>query len=88
MDMNRRRVFQLLQTGRITAAEAERLMAAWQASRERMWILMGCIGIGLMAVLNLGVAPVVQSLVHTLKASELIHAGAAMVVGLGTSLGG
>jgi hypothetical protein len=67
--------------GRITAAEAERLMAAWQASRESAWILVGCIGIGLLAVLNLGLVPMVQSLVHTLKATEWMHGAAAMVIG-------
>ena len=86
--MDRRRVFKLLAMGRISAAEAERLMAAWQASRESTWILVGCIGIGLLAVLNLGLAPVVQSLVHTLKASEWMHGAAAMVVLFRTSLGG
>ena len=45
--MDRRRVFKLLATGRITAAEAEKLMSAWQASRESSWILAGCIGIAL-----------------------------------------
>jgi hypothetical protein len=86
--MDRRRVFKLLEMGRISAAEAERLMADWQASRESTWILVGCIGIGLLAVLDLGLVPVVQSLVHTLRVTEWAHGAAAMVMRLGTSLGG
>jgi hypothetical protein len=78
--MDRKRVFKLLVMGRISAAEAERLMAAWQASRESTWILMGCIGVALVAQLNMGVLPVIQHLVH---ASGWMHRVAATVLQIG-----
>jgi hypothetical protein len=81
MEMNRRRIFKLLAMGRITAAEAERLMAARQASREGALILMGCIGIALLVLLNSGVLPVVEHLVHAVRASGWVHGAAAMVMG-------
>jgi hypothetical protein len=73
MEMNRRRVFKLLAMGRITAAEAERLMAAWQASRENGWILLGCAGVAVMAFVNTGAAPMVQHLVHALRVTGWMH---------------
>ncbi len=48
METDRRRVFELLRMGRITVAEAERLLLAWQANRESGWIsggmYWGCAG--------------------------------------------
>jgi hypothetical protein len=81
--MDRRRVFKLLAMGRITAAEAERLMSAWQANRESGWILAGCIGIALSAELKVSEAlPAVVHLVQTLRVTEWMHAGLAMVMQL------
>jgi len=71
--MDRKRVFKLMLMGRITAAEAERLMAAWQASRESAWILAGCIGIAVMALLNSGALPAVERLAHALRATGWMH---------------
>jgi hypothetical protein len=88
MERDRRRVFQLLMLGRITPAEAERLMAVWQASRECSWILIGCIGIGLLAVLHLGALPVVQHLVHAARVSGLMHGVVELVVRWETCLRG
>jgi hypothetical protein len=79
--MGRKRVFQLLLTGRITAAEAERLMAARQASREGALILMGCIGIALLVLLNSGALPAVEHLAHTLRATGWMHGAAVMIMG-------
>jgi len=81
--MDRKRVFKLLAMGRISAAEAERLMAAWQASRESSWILFGCLVVGLAAQLNAGALPVVQHLVHTLRVTEWVRAAAWMVMHVG-----
>jgi hypothetical protein len=89
MERDRRRVFELLRMGRITVAEAERLMLAWQASRESGWILAGCIGIAVAAQLNVvAVFPAVVHMVHMLRANEWVHSGVAMIVGLGASLRG
>jgi hypothetical protein len=86
--MDRRRVFKLLMMGRITAAEAERLMAEWEANRESMWILAGCIGIGLAAVLNAGALPEIEHMVHALRVTEWMHGALAGVMRFETSLRG
>jgi hypothetical protein len=80
--MDRKRVFKLMAMGRITAAEAERLLIARQASRESSWILIACIGIALAAELNAGTLPVVTHLAHTLRVTEWVHGALAMVMQL------
>jgi len=42
MIYERRAILSLLAAGRITAAEAERLIAAWEDSREWIWIAVAC----------------------------------------------
>jgi hypothetical protein len=39
MNADRRAILSLVATGRITASEAERLLVAWNDSRETLWIL-------------------------------------------------
>ena len=39
MNTDRRTILALIAMGRITPAEAERLLAAWNESRETAWIL-------------------------------------------------
>jgi hypothetical protein len=39
MNTDRRAILSLVATGRITASEAERLLVAWNDSRETVWIL-------------------------------------------------
>jgi small ligand-binding sensory domain FIST len=68
METDRRRVFELLRMGRITAAEAERLMSAWQANRESTWILAGCIAMAVAAQVRVGeVGPAVVHVAHGLR---------------------
>lgn len=43
MNIERRAILSLVANGRITVAEAERLLAAWNDSRETAWILMLCL---------------------------------------------
>jgi hypothetical protein len=43
MNTDRRAILSLVATGRITVAEAERLLAAWSDSRETAWILILCL---------------------------------------------
>jgi len=82
--MDRRRVFKLMMMGRITAAEAERLMAARQANRESSWILVGCIGIAVAAQFRVGeMMPVVTHLMHALRESGWMHGALAMVMSFG-----
>jgi hypothetical protein len=42
MTCERRAILSLVAMGRITAAEAERLIAAWQDTREFVWIAIAC----------------------------------------------
>jgi len=48
MIYERRVILSLLGAGRITAAEAERLIAAWEDAREWAWIAIGCVAISLL----------------------------------------
>lgn len=43
MSYQQRAILSLLAAGRITAAEAERLIAAWQDEREWLWIAGACV---------------------------------------------
>ena len=43
MGTDRRTILSLVASGRITAREAERLLAAWNDSRETAWILLLCL---------------------------------------------
>jgi len=42
MDRDRQAILSLIALGRITPREAERLLAAWNAGREEMWIIGAC----------------------------------------------
>jgi len=53
MNNDRRAILGLVAMGRITAGEAERLLAAWNESRETAWILIGTVGFAVMAQLHL-----------------------------------
>ena len=54
MDMERREILSLVAAGRITAAEAERLLAAWNESRETAWIVALCLAFACIWQLHLG----------------------------------
>ena len=43
MDRDRSTILSLVASGRITAVEAERLLTAWNDSRETAWILLLCL---------------------------------------------
>ena len=53
MSTDRRAILALIAMGRITPAEAERLLAAWNESRETAWILVASFGFALLAQLHL-----------------------------------
>ncbi len=53
MNTDRRVILSLVATGRITAAEAERLLAAWNDSRETAWILAFGLAFACLAQLHL-----------------------------------
>jgi hypothetical protein len=53
MDSDRRTILSLVASGRITAGEAERLLAAWNDSRETAWILLLCAAVACLAQFRL-----------------------------------
>ena len=53
MNTDRRVILSLVAAGRITAAEAERLLVAWNDSRETAWILLLCLAFACLAQLHL-----------------------------------
>jgi hypothetical protein len=53
MNTDRHAILSLVATGRITAAEAERLLVAWNDSRETAWILVLCLAFAGLAQIHL-----------------------------------
>lgn len=53
MNNDRRAILNLIAAGRITPVEAERLLAAFNESRENLWILAVCLTCVCLAQLNL-----------------------------------
>ena len=66
MDMDRRTILSLIAMGRITAAEAERLIAAWNEGRELAWILGACLAFACLGQLHL--REFLPTLVHVCSA--------------------
>jgi hypothetical protein len=52
MQTDRRAILHLVAMGRITPAEAERLLIAWNDGRESLWVFAACIAFSLLAQLN------------------------------------
>jgi hypothetical protein len=52
MYTDRRVILNLIAMGRITPAEAERLLATWNESRETAWILAFCLAVFSLAQIN------------------------------------
>ena len=65
MHRERQAILSLVALGRITPREAERLLAAWNAGREEMWIIGACAA----AVLAQSLAP----LAHLVQALLFLH---------------
>jgi hypothetical protein len=65
MKRDRQIILSLLALGRITPAEAERLLAAWNAGREEFLVLSACVVVGLTEFLP-ELAHQSQHLAHTL----------------------
>ncbi len=53
MNTDRRVILSLVVMGRITPTEAERLLAAWNESRETAWIVGLCLAFACLAQLHL-----------------------------------
>ena len=69
MNNHRRAILQLVAMGRVTAAEAERLLIASDHVQETIWALIACVAIACLAVRHLdqllpGLLHIAQSLKH------------------------
>jgi hypothetical protein len=80
MNTDRRAILSLIAMGRITPAEAERLLVAWNESRENAWILGFCLVCvclaqlhlhellpGLMHLLNAQIPALVETVQHAIS---------------------
>jgi hypothetical protein len=75
MNTDRRAILSLVASGRITAVEAERLLAAWNDSRETAWILALSLAFALLAQIHL--REVLPILMHIFSAQiPVLAAGA------------
>ena len=63
MQSDRRAILALVALGRITPAEAERLLIAWNEGREGLWIFTVCFALALLNSFNphLGLAALMQN---------------------------
>jgi hypothetical protein len=66
MNSDRRAILALVAMGRVTPGQAERLIAAWNDSRETEWILAASLAFAVLAQLH--VHELVPGLVHFLDA--------------------
>ena len=65
MDRDRSTILALVASGRITAGEAERLLTAWNDSRETAWILLLCLAFACLAHFHLReLLPVLSHIIH------------------------
>lgn len=53
METDRRAILHLVALGRISSAEAERLLIAWNEGRDTGWILAGCFAMAILTQLRL-----------------------------------
>jgi hypothetical protein len=63
MQTDRRAILTLVALGRVTPAEAERLLIAWNEGREGLWIFTVCFALALLNSFNphLGLAALMQN---------------------------
>jgi len=81
---HREAILSLLALGRITPREAERLLAAWNAGREEVWVICACI-----AVCAAEALPPLSRLAHALLPGGLPaihHAISAITYSIGGTL--
>lgn len=83
MDTDRRAILALIAMGRITPAEAERLLAAWNETRETAWVLAASVGFALLAQSHLHeLVPVLNHLIST-QVAALAHLLEPVMGGMG-----
>ncbi len=78
MRQERRMILSLLASGRITAGEAERLMATWTGDHEVLWIAAGLAGLWLGQGFLQWLGPGIGHLAHALAMGwgAALHHGA------------
>lgn len=86
MNSDRRTILSLIATGRITAAEAERLIAVSNEARETAWTIALCLAMACLAQIHLH--ELAAGLVHFLNAqlpalAEAMHQALAPMTDLG-----
>lgn len=73
MQTDRRIILHLVAIGRITPAEAERLLIAWNEGREGLWVFAACITVSFLAQLNLPhLIPGLMHIAHSLMVGSSI----------------
>ena len=83
MNADRRMILGLLAMGRITPAEAERLLAAWNDSRETAWILAAGFAFALLAQIHLHqLLPLLMHFIET-QSRAMAHLLSPFTRGLG-----
>lgn len=82
MRYERRLVLSLIAMGRISAAEAERLIAAWSAEREVLWIAAAGVALCAAQAILHGQISAIGHLVHALAPgwTAALHGAAATIV--------
>jgi hypothetical protein len=86
MRLERRMILSLIASGRISAREAERLLAAWSGGWEWFWIAVACAVLWGAQAFSHGLVPGIGHLVHALVpawSSALLRAAAEIVNGRG-----
>jgi hypothetical protein len=63
MQSDCRAILQLVAMGRVTPAEAERLLAVWNEGRESTWVLAGCAVLAVAAELQ----PLTPGMAHWIR---------------------
>jgi hypothetical protein len=69
MNRDRRNILDLVACGRLTAAEAERLLLAWNEQRELAWVAALCVGMAMLGELGRWIPPAA----HWLSLQPLLH---------------
>ncbi|HEY1984319.1 MAG TPA: hypothetical protein VGG85_02865 [Terracidiphilus sp.] len=69
MQRDRDAILSLIALGRITPAEAERLLVVWNEGREEHWVMAGCVAAGLSQVH--AILPLLARFAHTLAANNI-----------------
>ena len=74
MDRDRRTILQLVACGRLTAAEAERLLMTWNEQREIAWVAALCVATAALGELGRWIPPAAHWLGNHAVAHQAVWA--------------